>query len=379
MIENFKKLLSRVIMASAIMLTITTPLVASSVQVIPIADGQLYRIIPGVQSGEFWIVNKGTGLIRLVESGGIWQTEDLAIDHMYDACGPDSRGNIYCSCRPCESGCGIAIFDTMETPPSVIENIPLQNGSYGAVLSPDEDFLYSIGCTWAGWGGESRTHRDTGIIRGIDLTSPTYDVFDQGITAALPETMYYAAFETGTDKLFVFCSERFPVEPPEASTLDVLLVEIGFPRASQIPVSTADYYYCNAIIEWPYGDHLIAICNSFISTYWGLESNLHGLWIIDTETNEVVDTYEVLNSYGSSVGVSHSVVSQVYPDRVYIAPGTGGRADEIIIFDTQSNAAVDWIDLPDGEVPFFLHELDDGRLIATTGTAQSILIIDPEG
>jgi len=256
---------------------------ASTVQVIQTPDGLPYRILPGLQPNELWIVDRGTGFFRLYESGGLWDLENIETGHMNDACGPDSLGRLYCSFYGSDvPGGGMFVFDASTHAILDSRMISPDFPVKGLTLSSDETSLFLVGKSWPGSWVESASHSDSGIIWEIDLTSPTYDIVDQGITAALPETIFYSESEFGPDKLFVFTGEVSTFGDPFSSRLDVISVESGLPRVSQIYAGHMNWNYSNTIIDWPYGEHLIALCNSSVYHEMDIERYLHGLWIIHT-------------------------------------------------------------------------------------------------
>jgi hypothetical protein len=357
---------------------------SSVVQTIDVAGARPERILPGVSGSDFWIVNTGYGLLHLYEPRpDVWDCTELPIGPVYDACGPDAGGLIYCSffSSSIPAG-GFYVFDcaggSVQQTVLLCSDCPIK----GVALSSDESRLYVLGRGWPRLGqsgdwGESDAHPDSGIVWEIDITSPDYDVLDQGITAALPTTIHYVESVTGPDKLFIFCSEIFSLAKPRSCRVDVISLVPGLPREAQILSPFQDYFYLNDLVEWSDEDPLIALCNSFIYSEPEHPEYMDGLWIINTETDSVVETIPVVTSGSDWRGARHALVSEVHPGWVYVTPGSWA-ADQVRIIDHDTGAYINRIDLADYCIPEFMYELPDGRLIVTAGLAERILIIDPE-
>jgi hypothetical protein len=340
-----------------------------------------YRILPGAQQSEFWIVDRDNGLILLRESPpGTWNTTSYPIGRVYDACGPDANGYIYSCCWPTQSGETLLVFDSGGSPPCVVESLYFGQGGIisGATLSPDETELYVIGTDWGGSSVDSDEHVDSGILWQIDLESPGYPVLQQGVLAALPQTIYYAESDIADDKLIVYCVELHSLMRPAACRTDFIALVQGLPRQSQLLTPfVPEYLYCNEVVDWSDEDPLVALCNSFIYSEPEHPEYMDGLWIINTETNSVVETISVPTNTLASSGVRHALLSEVHPGWVYVTPGPSA-ADQLIIMDHDTGAYINRIDLAGYCIPEFMYELPDGRLIVTAGLAERILIIDPE-
>ena len=381
-----KALALRIVVVATCLLSLSlpTPIQATTIlNEIDTLDAEPYRILPGMTPDEYWIVDKWNGLILLKEDPpGTWTTEYYPIDRLFDACGPDSRGYIYCCVWPWDADGTVAVFDSTATPPSVIETVNL-GGRYivsGAELSPDESSLYVIGTDWGGPSYESGTHPDTGIIWELDLTSPGFPVINQGVLPALPQSLIYIEPEYGPDRLFVYCIEREFSVRPYASKLEVLEIAPGFPHLTQLIVPFAEeYIYHNPMVFWDQGETLIALSNPYCYEVQNDPRYKDGLWLIDTTTDTIVQTITVLESHGVPRGAGFTLISQAHPGWVYVCLGLGTASSEISIIDHDTGAYIGSVDTEGYPLPYFIHELADGRLIATCGHRNTILIIDPEG
>jgi len=92
-----------------------------------------------------------------------------------------------------------------------------------------------------------------------------------------------------------------------------------------------------------------------------------------------VQTITVLESHEVPRGAGFTLISQAHPGWVYVCLGLGTASSEISIIDHDTGAYVGSVSTEGYPIPYFIHELDDGRLIATCGRQNAILIIDPEG
>ena len=347
----------------------------------------LCRILDGLSPNDVWIVEPGIGLGNLIEvQPDVWEYNEYVTNSGQDACGPDSNGYIYMSTYSIDyPGGGFQIFDCDSK--IIIDTILLCQDFpvHGLTISNDETKLYVTGRSWPRFGeggsfGQGFNHPDTGIVWEVDLTSQSYDVLTLGYTAALPETIFYEEVDWQNDRLYVYCAEIYDSNP-QYGLLDVLSVERALPRLEQIQCPAQEWKFVNAIIDWSDSDPLIALCAEDIHIFDNAPEYLDGLWIINTETNQVVETIQVTSSYGYPMGVSYALVSQVNPGLVYISPGLGGYADELIVMDYDTHEIVDYISFTqyDRMVPWFIYEMSDGRLIITSGSNGKIAIVDPVG
>jgi hypothetical protein len=384
-IKNNARLLSIIVFISFLIFPL--PMQASSVlNMIDLGDGAPYKILPGIQGNDYWVVTKQMDFVHLIETQpNIWQADEIEGVSGYDACGPDSNGKIYISTFSDEyPGGGFQVFNTstVEIEDTVIlsSDCPVS----GITISPDETKLYLLGLSWPkidqGSGfGQGWLHPDSGIVWEVDLTSPSYPIRNQGITAALPETIYYHEVEEGNDKLYIYCSE---IHAPniQYAILDVHEISRALPRIDQIHVPEVEWYYHNNVVRWSEDCQYLALCSCIIKNYPDNPEYLDGLWIIDTESGQIVETIPVISSYDDYYrGVSYAFVSEVNPGYVYISPASGGRACELITMDITTHEVVDYLHLDNygPSVPFFIYEIPDGRLIVTTAVCGKILIIDP--
>jgi hypothetical protein len=357
----------------------------SIINVIDTLNGHPCRILSGTSPNEFWICEPGVGLGNLVEpQSGIWEYTEYITNSGQDACGPDLYGKIYLSDYSQDyPGGGFQVFDTNL---KIIEDTILLSESSptsGIALSPDQSSLILLGWGWPVLGEgmgfyDGFRHPDTGIIWEIDLTSHNYEIMNQGYTAALPKTLFYETNSNEFDQIYVYCAEI--QSPPSINgLLDVLNVDRALPRTTQLNCPAIEFNYVNAIIDWSYSDPFVAVCAENVLKIDNAPEYLEGLWIINTETNQVVETIPVTSSHGHPIGVTYALVSQVNPGVVYISPGLGDYADELIVMDYYTHEIVDYIsfDAYDHMVPWFIYEMADGRLIITSGSYSKIAIVDP--
>jgi DNA-binding beta-propeller fold protein YncE len=157
--------------------------------------------------------------------------------------------------------------------------------------------------------------------------------------------------------------------------IDIVSTERGFPRLAQYLTTHTYAKYANDFFEWSDYEHSAAMCVVSTEDWEGYEEYNFGLWIIDTETNEVVDKIQVVDEEGNNVGVCHGILSEVYPGRVYLALAYALN-NSVIAIDHDTSELIESLPTGGGYVDF-LYELPDGRLIVTKGEAGEILIIDP--
>ena len=335
-----------------------------------------YRILPGVQPNENWIVVDAFGLLRLSEDQeGNWTVGEYPLSYIHDACGPDLSGKIYASFRNTGQS-GVYVFNATSR---IIEDTILVGTDYvvtGLTLSDDESKLYLLGWDWPRVGGlgssaESSVHRDSGIVWEIDLA--TRQVTDQGIVGGWPETVIY----TENDTLLIYPHEKhylFDVGPDTTVTkIDIVSTSPNLARITQIQTLRNLGPYFDEFVRWSDEDPLVAMFASELDiTQLDNYEYQSGIWIINTATNQVVQTIKVFfeEGWGESP-VYHGTVSSVYPGRAYVTTAVGVQA-----IDKATGANIEVWHLP-MVYPMFVHEMPDGRLIVTTGESEKIYIIDP--
>ncbi len=337
------------------------------------------RILVGCQPNEYWIVDSGDGLILLEENPpGNWTYSHYPIGYVTDATGPDSIGRIYCSSYIDGAGSVIQVFDCFNR--VVVDNIYITSDSRlrGLTLSPDNSYIYVLNWGWPVFGEsyswvESAAHQDSGIIWQIDTSTLT--VVDQGITCALPETIYYAETISGRDRLLISAREVAAISYGVGSIVDVILPVRGLPRETWMVSPRSPMPYRNDFFLWSEEDMLVAMCCATEPDIREPEF-MAGLWIIDPELCEVVDYIDIVNQYGGYIGVRHACVSSVYPGHVYISSSTGGP-DDLFIIDHDTGEIIETIETVEDFTSQFIYETPDGLIIVTGGDSEKILIIDP--
>jgi hypothetical protein len=370
----------------ACMTSITTsqPALASTVLSEVLIQGyQPYRILPGTYANEYWVVLYAKGLALLTEGPpDNWTSTIYLIDNLYDAVGPDVNGRLFCSFYGSNTGSGVKVFDCYSR--SVIQTISL-GSDYPLTcltLSPDGTKLYVLGMnwprvgTWTGGWVETPGHPDQGLIWEIDTA--TYAVNPEtAMVGTLPETVCYAE-GAESDKLFVYVVEHQHSDAGRTAWTDVIDVVRGFPRVTRISSGfQPDHPYCNDLIKWSDTEPLIALCNKDLDYKPAYPEYSQGLWIINTETNSVVQRMTICDSEGNKCGVDHAFVSRTQPGIVYLALGFGGTHSEIAVVDYYTGAPIRWIRSGRPFWPEFIYEISDDRLIVTGGETERILIIDP--
>ncbi len=346
-------------------------------------DSKPYRILQGSASNEFWVVDERAGLILLVENPpGSWTQEPFAVGHVADAVGPDSDGLLYCSSFVTGLGSVVQVFDTASRQ---ITNTLFLGQDYiltGLALSTDQDKLYVLGWDWpragqfGGWV-EIPGHPDEGLIWEIDTATLAVSP-DVAMVGSMPQTIYYAEGDD-YDKLYLYTGEHGPLGGWLAGWVDVIGLIRGFPRVARISTSSvSDYPYVNDLIKWSDTDPFMVICNRCVDRLTGYPEYSQGIWIVNTDTDSVVQRFTILDSDGHVRGVKHACVSQVHPGTAYLSLGFGGPAAEIAVIDCSTGQVIDSIRADRVFTPEFIYELPDGRLIVTGGRTSNILIIDPE-
>ncbi len=343
---------------------------------------QPYRIIPGTISNEFWIVGQAKGLGLLVEDQqGAWSFTQYPIGSVWDAVGPDNNGRIWCSSFVTGIGTAIQVFNCNTK--DVIQNVNIGPDyvTTGITLSINEDYVYLLGWDWPRFGEpgswvSSFGHPNAGIVWEINISS--FEVSpDIGVVGVFPYTIYYAGSQE-TDKLLVYTLARDDVGREGGECIDILAVDRSFPRLGGLPACfTNEYLYCNDLVKWSDEDPLIALCNRSVDNMGDSEDFSDGLWIIDTELEEVVQTYRIYDIADRIRGVQHLCVSEVRPGIAYMSLGFGGLDAETAVFDMATGQVIEHIQTGLVFTPEFIYELPDGRLIVTGGRTKNIVIIDP--
>ncbi len=350
---------------------------------IPTPEHKPKRILGGCQPNEYWIVGSGDGLILLEENPpGNWTYTHYPIGNVMDATGPDSAGNIYCSSYVDGIGSAVQIFDCINR--IVTNNIFISSNSRttGLALSPDNHCLYVLNRGWPIFGdifspSSSFVHEDTGIVWEIDLQTLTIN--DHGIVGALPEVIIYSESTFGNDKLLVSTHEITRRGDCYYNLVDILTVQRDLPRETQIMVTENRTSFSNDFCSWSDDEPLVAICCLLLNWYAPDDIYRQGLWIVNTDTNEVVERITVEDIDGESRGVRHAIRSKVYPGRVYVTLGNGGTdwTHAALAIDQETGQLIDPIPTGGEDVADFIYEIPDGRLIITQDLSQRILIIDP--
>jgi hypothetical protein len=357
---------------------ITFPLHANTITEIQVPSHKVYRILEYSPLNTYWIVSQPYGLICLSEDQNEeWQYIGYPTPYIYDATGPDSNGIIYLTYVNGDET-GVYLFSCISRS---IEDSIILGTDYaltGLCLSNDETRLYVIGYDWPrigeyGGAGETTVHRDSGLLWEIDTT--TLEVLDQCHVSALPETIYY----TDSNTLLIDNQEEhycFNIGPDcEETFIDVITLESRLSRIAQIPSITTVCQYYRDIIRWSDEEHLVALINAGVDYYrTDNEKYDDAIWIINTDTNEVVYSIEVLYEGTSNYGIylSHAIVSSYYYDTVY-----GSIGQFVYKIDKETGEVCEIYDCGDGIFTEFIHEMPDGRLIVTCGENETICIIDP--
>ena len=338
---------------------------------------EFYRVLAGTQPDQYWVVDSGAGLRLLAQDQlGNWSLSNDYGCPLYDAVGPNQQGLIFTSSGLQDSSSGLCIFNSSSR--TVVDSVSL-GPDYpirSLCISSDGGYVYMLGWDWprVGQSGsffDSGGHRDSGIIWKIDTS--TFAVVDQGITAALPETIFYADSESGP-RLFVSTQEIAAWNTSMASAVDIISSARGLPRENQMlsPRNTEDDR--NDFIKWSDTEPLVAMCCG-VDTYMHDPQYMAGLWIINTDLAQVVNRLTITFN-GRIYGVRHACVSRVYPSDVDIVPDIG-TPEELFIIDKDTGAVTGTIPLPTGFNAEFIYEIPYGRLIVTGGESGKILIIDP--
>jgi len=187
---------------------------------------------------------------------------------------------------------------------------------------------------------------DSGIIWEIDLVSQGFPILDQGVLAALPQSLFYVETDSGTDKLLAYCVEIHSMEFPRASRTDIIALVRGLPREEQILCTfVSEYCYANNIVAWSPDEFLAALCNTHIYYESDCPEYMDGIWIINTETNDVVQTVSVPDSNEVPRGCRYAHVSLINPGWVYASLGSSGSAIELVIINHETGSYVDSVDL----------------------------------
>ncbi|MCX6644973.1 MAG: hypothetical protein NTY09_01230 [bacterium] len=302
---------------------LTLPLHAYTITEIQVPGHNVNRILEYSPSNTYWIVSYPFGLICLSEvSEDSWEYIEYPTSYIYDAAGPDSSGMLYLTYKKVGET-GIYVFNCSTR--SIVSSIILGTdyGLRGLCLSNDESRLYVLGWDWPrigeyGGSGETTVHRNSGLLWEIDTT--TLEVLDQCAVSALPETIYY----TDNGNLLIDNKEEhycFEINSDcEEAMIDVITTELRLSRIAQIPAIYENCQFLRDIIRWSDEEPLVALINADLD-YNRLDDDRYddAIWIINTDTNEVVDSIEVLYEGTAEYGIylSHAIVSSYYYDTVY--------------------------------------------------------------
>jgi hypothetical protein len=233
-----------------------------------------------------------------------------------------------------------------------------------------------VGEFWDGWAA-SASHRDSGLLWEIDTS--TYQVLREGVVSALPKTIYCA----DNDVLLVYSNEvhwLFDIMPQsKAAMIDLVGTEPTLERVAQIQTIFSDSDYNCDFIDWSDEQPLVAMFASSLD--WSQEDDyeyMSAIWIINTETNEVVQTLKVFDERPVEVYINHGVLSDVHAGRVYVTTHPGPLGEGVYAIDKDTGATINRIFTGYGVCPEFVYEIPDGRLIVTCPRNEEILIIDPD-
>jgi hypothetical protein len=345
-------------------------------------DQRPYRVLEDPQPDTYWVVLSAHGLLSLSEDeNGNWAIVEYPLPHVHDATGPDALGMLYATFRR-EGQSGVYVFNCAN---AAIEETIVLGTDYvltGLALSNDETRLYVLGWDWPRVGEfynsvESTVHRDSGLVWEIDTS--TYQVLRQGVVSALPKTIYRA----DNDVLLIYSQEvhyLFDIWPQsEAIMIDLVGTEPALMRIAQIQTICSFGDYENDFIDWSDEEPLVAMFASSLD--WNQEDNyeyMSAIWIINTETNEVVQTLKVFDQRPVERYVNHGVLSDVHPGRVYVTTHPGPLGEGVYAIDKDTGATIDRIFTGYGVCPEFVCEIPDGRLIVTCPRNEKILIIAPD-
>ena len=371
------------VLAGALLLTFPIASSASILTEIGTPDLEPYRILEDQQPDTYWIVLRWGGLLCLTEDeNDNWSFVEHTIQPVFDATGPDGDGRLYLSFADYGES-GVYVFDCAS---KMIEHTIVLGTDYlmrGLALSTDETRLYVLGWDWprvGEFGGpEDIRHRDEGLVWEIDTS--TYQVLRQGLVSSFPITIFY----TDSDTLLVYSGEKhhlFDIWPQSrAAMVDVLATEPNLTRMAQIQTIYSYYYgsYEHDFIDWSDEEPLVAMFASSLD--WNQEENyeyMSAIWIINTETNEVVQTLKVFDERPVEVYVNHGVLSDVHPGCVYVTTHPGPLGEGVYAIDKDTGATINRIFTGYGVCPEFVYEIPDGRLIVTCPSNEKILIIEPE-
>ena len=356
--------------------------------IITVPNGNLFRILPDLQSNRYWILNREHGLVLLTENPpGEWSTQTFNIGDVRDITGPDSSGKIYCSFGG--NPAGVHVFDTSTY--SVVRTLSLDRYPRCMVLSPDETKLYVCVYQWPllGVRGEhadrfdTLEHRDGGRVLEIDLS--TGQVLREATVGSLPETMYYF-YSPGNDRILVNTDEILPItdDPPwgiglgTVTRIDNISVASFSRMTPRIECMYAYSEFTNDFFEWPGNDPLLGQCHIGVGDIYGYEHMRDAIWLIDPVNNTVVDTASLPVPGGGFAGAEHAVVSECNPDEVYVSGGarTLYFTDTILVVDRWNGTLLrSFSTYP--YVTDFIYETAGGMLIVTCGGSGRIFIIDP--
>jgi hypothetical protein len=199
------------------------------------------------------------------------------------------------------------------------------------------------------------------------------------VVGALPSTIYV----TPNDSLLVSTSERFKITDDEGWTLGeeevVDIVDLSsFQRITRLPCSFSNEEFTQDFVPWDENGSLVAACSPEPEIISTRPTYSDGIWIIDTATNTIVDSYEILDGPYKS-GVESLAVSNSCPGEVFVLPSSYDPStyERVVIIDHSDGAFIGTINVGSPLRPKFICELPDGRLIVTAGASGKIAIVDP--
>jgi hypothetical protein len=342
------------------------------------------RIAPDIIPGNYWVLDGGGyGLIYLQENpDSTWTSSEYPIDYVSDLAYLSDHSQLFLTYYSIYEGSGVHIFNCLNQQISSTIELGSDYVVTGLALSSDETLLYVLGWDWPRLGnyyslGASISHPDTGIIWVVDLTTLEVERYD-GIVGSNPETIICTESASGFDKLIVFTGQvKHYFMYGDASQTYIIRTDRGLQREAVIDTPYAwETPYISDLIDWSDTEPLVAIC--CLVEDWDYENFKKGLWILNTETGQIVDRLSILDPSGHFRPVIHAYISQINPCNIYISAWTGQNGWGILVIDYDTGSLISTIDTgPDFE-PNFIYETPEGLLIVTGGESGKILIIDPE-
>jgi hypothetical protein len=356
--------------------------------VLNIPNGAPYRILSEYSANGRWVVNRGNGLILLTHGyRGTWTYTLYNLGNVFDATGPDSNGNLYCSFRGATLS-GVYVFNC--TSKTVTGTIPLDHIPSGLSLSSNEQILYVCAWGWPEDGGyynptDAFLHPNSGILYKIDLS--THQVTSTTI-GALPSSIQLINTNRG-DRLVISTHETnefynivngmgFP--QGEYDQIDIVDTS-SFSRVFQlsVPSSWGDQY-CSTMLNWSDDPPLVAVCCPRSDNIDSHPEYANSIWLIDPVSGTVSNTIAITDSQGGPYGALNAVISQENPNEVYVSATGPTSPGNILVIDYSTGdyiRSVDTVVNGLGCIAFFIDELKDGRLMATGPDMGKIIIVDP--